>query len=96
MLIIREGRGKSSKFFVQSLPMTVVLSRRSITVQDVLVEDWVVHRGGAFLGGCVHRCRVVQGWVVDEEVGYGGLQRGGDPWVLLAWRGQHEVLVLAE
>ena len=76
--------------------MAVVLSYRTITVQDVLVEDWVVHRGGAFLGGSVHRCRVVQGWVVDEEVGYGGLQRGGDPWVLLAWRGQHEVLVLVE
>ena len=63
-----------------------------IAVEGILVEDWMVHRGGALMRGSVHRGCVVFGRIVDQIVGHSALQRGGQPWQLMAWRRQHEVV----
>ena len=66
-----------------------------VAVECVLVEDWMVHGGGALLRGSVHRGCVVRGRVVDQIVGHSALQRGGQPWSggqMMAGGRQHDVM----
>ena len=66
-----------------------------VAVECVLVEDWMVHGGGALLRGSVHGSCVVRGRVVDQIVGHSALQRGVQPWPegqMMAGRRQHDVM----
>ena len=94
------GDKLQSSFFctsmaVQGRSVVMVFYQRVVAVEGVLVEDWMVHRGGALLRGSVHRGCVVDGRIVNQILGDRALQRGGQTWSigeLMAGRRQHYVM----